>query len=177
MRALLVLFVCAAALSASGELSGRRAPGFSLPDLYFKQHDPQDYRGKLLLIDIIQTTCPHCATFAETLEKVKKTYGEKVAVLSIVISTQENQNTVAAFVKGHGITYPVLFDCGQVTASYVKATPQNPTVSFPHLFIIDQQGTIRNDYTYDLLTRDVFEGKALFAEIDRMIGGAGRGKK
>ena len=65
---------------------------------------------------------------------------------------------------------PILFDCGQVSAAYLKATPQRPSFDVPHLFIIDAAGNIRNDYGYNLLNRDIFEGKALFGELDRMLG-------
>ena len=50
---------------ASGELSNRRAPGFALPDLgYTHTYDLQDYRGKVVVIDIMSTTCPHCAAIS-----------------------------------------------------------------------------------------------------------------
>jgi len=39
----------------------------------------------------------------------------------------------------------------------------------PHVFLIDAQGMIRNDYEYSPLTKDVFEGRGLFAELDRML--------
>jgi peroxiredoxin len=170
MRYVFGLLACAALLSASGELSGRRAPGFSLPDLHLRQHDLQDYRGKIVLIDIIQTTCPHCQALADILEKVEAKYGDKVAVLSITIPP-DNQTTVAHFVAEHKVTAPVLFDCGQVSVSYLKATPQNPKVNVPHLFLIDGQGMIRNDFGYEFDTRNIFEGDGLYIEIDRLLGG------
>jgi hypothetical protein len=37
------------------------------------------------------------------------------------------------------------------------------------LFIIDKQGMIRNDFTYDAKTREIFEGPGLFAEIDKLL--------
>ena len=40
----------------------------------------------------------------------------------------------------------MLFDSGQVMMSYLKVTPANPKVNFPHLFIIDGTGTIRDDF-------------------------------
>lgn len=168
MRTLLLIPACAALLFASGELSGRRAPGFSLVDSNFKQYDPQDYRGKILLVEVMQTTCEHCARFAPILEEVVAKYHGKVAALSIV-NPPDTTSTVQAFVARHKITIPVLFDCGQVSASYFKATPQNSEVNVPHLFIIDAQGMIRNDYGYDLLSRGIFEGRDLFAELDRML--------
>ena len=62
-----------ASCSASGELSNRRAPGFALPDPdYTHFYDLQDYRGKVVLIDFMSTTCPHCLLLTTTLEKVKE---------------------------------------------------------------------------------------------------------
>lgn len=170
MRYLFGLLASAVLLFGSGELSGRRAPGFSLPDLHGQQHDLQDYRGKIVLIDIIQTTCPHCQQLADLLEKIKAKYGGKVAVLTFAIP-QDTQAAVARFVAEHKVTTPVLFDCGQASASYLKVTPQNPTVNVPHLFVIDGQGTIRNDFGYEFDTRNIFEGDALYAEIDRLLAG------
>jgi peroxiredoxin len=176
MRYFFGFLISAALLFASGELSGRRAPGFSLPDLHLRQHDLQDYRGKIVIIDIMQTTCPHCQLLAGTLEKVEAKYGDKIAVLSIV-NPPDNQSSVARFTEEHHISTPVLFDCGQVSVSYLKVTPQNPKVDVPHLFLIDGQGTIRNDFSYGFETRNIFEGDDLNVEIDRLLGIPAKAKK
>jgi len=176
MRYFLGLLASTALLFASGELSGRRAPGFSLPDLHGQQHDLQDYRGKIVIVDIIQTTCPHCQQLADVLEKVYAKYGGKVAVLTFAIP-RDTAATVSAFVKEHKITSPVLFDCGQASASYLKVTPQNPTVNVPHLFLIDGQGMIRNDFGYEFDTRNIFEGDGLDLEIDRLLAGPAKSNK
>jgi peroxiredoxin len=168
MRRWLIYGVAALSLLAAGELSNRRAPGFSLPDLNLRQHDLADYRGRVVLIDIMRTQCPHCEVLSRTLEKVKQRYGEKVAILSVV-NPPDNQDTVRAYIRRNNVTVPVLFDCGQMAASYLKATPQRPSFDVPHLFIIDGNGWIRNDYEYGPQTRAVFEGKALFAELDRLL--------
>jgi peroxiredoxin len=174
MRYLLALLASTAMLLASGELSGRRAPGFSLPDLRGQQHDLQDLRGKIVIIDIIQTTCPHCQQLAGLLKKVEAKYGDKVAVLTFALPP-DTASTVARFVAEHQVSSPVLFDCGQASASYLKAGPQNPKVSVPHLFLIDGEGMIRNDFGYDFDTRNIFEGDGLNIEIDRLL--AGKSKK
>lgn len=170
MRYFFSLLASAALLLASGELSGRRAPGFSLPDLHQRQHDLQDYRGKIVLLDIIQTACPHCARLTDILERVHGKYGDKVVVLTLAIPP-DNQNSVARFVATHSVTAAVLFDTGQVSASYLMATPQKPTVSVPHLFVIDGQGMIRNDFAYGFDTKNIFEGDGIDVEIDRLLGG------
>ena len=166
------IFVCvlafAASLMASGELSGRRAPGFSLMDVNFKQHDPQDYRGKILLVEIIKTSCEHCADFAPILEEIVSKYHGRVAALTIV-NPPDTLETVRKYIADHKVTVPVLYDTGQVSISYFKATPQNPDIHVPHLFIIDAQGIIQNDYPYTPLTKGIFEGRDLFSELDQML--------
>ena len=164
MRTIPAILLCAAALFA-GENSGRRAPGFALPDSKMQIYDLADYRGKIVLIDLMQTTCGHCAPFADVLERVQKKYGDKVAILAVVNSAGDNQNTVAQFIAGHHITYPVLFDAGQMAYSYVRSTRMDT----PHVFLIDARGTIHNDWQYSLLTRDIFEGNGIMAEIDGLL--------
>jgi peroxiredoxin len=158
------------ALAASGELSNRRAPGFALPDpSYQHYYDLQDFAGKVVLIDIMSTRCPHCLLLSTTLEQVKARYGGKVAILEVVLPP-DNQDTVSKFVATNNITIPVVCDMGQMTASYFKATPSTMSqVSVPHLFLIDKQGMIRNDFAYEESTQGVFEGAGLFPEIDKLL--------
>jgi len=169
MRSSLCLLVCATSLLASGELSGRRAPGFSLMDKDFQQHDPQDYRGKILLVEIMRTSCPTCVAFAPTMEAILAKYHGQVAALEIV-NPPDTLDTVRKYVADHKVTAPVLFDTGQVAFSYFKATPQNPDVTVPHLFIIDAKGMIVNDFGYNPLNKGIFEGHDLFTELDRLLG-------
>jgi peroxiredoxin len=153
-------------LSAAGAYSNRRAPGFSLADSHFQQHDPQDYRGKVLIIDFMQTTCDVCKKLADALIQVKAKYGDKLAIMSIM-TLPDNYQTVDKFAAEHKIQWPMLFDSGQVMMSYLKVTPANPQVHFPHLFIVDGNGTIKNDF-------EGSEDKALTvaglsAEIDKLL--------
>jgi peroxiredoxin len=141
----LVILLCAASLFAAGEYSNRRAPGFSLGDAKFQQHDPQDYHGKVLLIDFIQTTCPICQRLTDTLVEVKSKYGDKIALMSI-LTLPDTYQTVDKFAADRKIPWPMLFDSGQVMMSYLKVTPTNPKVEFPHLFIVDGNGIIKNDF-------------------------------
>jgi peroxiredoxin len=164
------LALCTASLMfAAGPLSNRRAPGFSLMDTRGQQHDLQDYRGRIVLVDIMQANCPHCRTFSRILDEVGAKYGARVAILSVV-NPPDDAVSVGRFLKDMQPTYPLLFDCGQMAISYFKATPEHPAVDLPHLFIVDGNGWIVNDYGYAPATRRIFEGRALFDELDRMLG-------
>lgn len=167
MRLFLTLLLTVFTLTA-GDLSNRRAPSFSLMDQNQKERDIQDYRGKVLLIEWMQTTCPHCKLFSAILEEAKAKYPGKVEVLSVVLPPDSIEN-VRKYIKENKITTPILFDSGQMTASYLKITPQNPTVVFPQVFLIDQNGMIKENFKYSNATEAVFSGRALFPEIDKLV--------
>jgi peroxiredoxin len=156
--------MCSAALFA-GEHTGRRAPGFALPDSKMAVYDLADYRGKVVVLEFMSTTCPHCAAFTDVLNKVKETYGDKVAILAVANARSDNTQTVGKYLVEHNISYPVVFDEGQMAYSYfLKFTFDNP-----YVFLIDGQGIIRNDFGYSAFTRNLFEQKGFFAEIDRVL--------
>ena len=160
--------LASASLFGAGELSNRRAPGFALPDSKVQYHDLADYRGKIVLIDFIQTNCPNCQKLATVLEKMKDKYKDRVQVLTIT-NPPDNVNTVAKFITDHKVTSPVLFDCGQMAAIYPKVSPQRPSIHLPHLFVVDQNGQLRNDFSHSDATKDVFDGPGLQKEIDKLL--------
>ena len=173
MRTILAILLCTGALLTAGENSGRRAPGFALPDSKMQVVDLADYRGKIVLLDFMQTSCAHCGTFSDVLERVQQKYGDQVAILAVVNSGGDNQNTVAQYISGHRITYPVLFDAGQMAFSYLRSM----RFDTPHAFLIDASSTIQNDWAYSLITRDIFEGNGLMPEIDSLLSGKAAPRK
>ncbi len=174
MRFLLVMLT-ALSMFAAGGLSNRRAPGFSLMDSKGQQVDLQDFRGKFVVLEIMQTSCPHCRTFSKVLDQVRTKYAGRVVTLSVV-NPPDTAETVAKYLAEVKPSTPVLFDSGQMAISYFKATPQNPGVDLPHVFIIDGNGWIVSDFGYGFATKNIFEGQALFPELDRLLSaGAAKG--
>ena len=163
----LAFFVSITALLMMGQgLSGRRAPGFSLPDPNFGQHDLADYRGKWLIIEFMRTNCPQCKALSKLLESKKAEYGAKVAVLDVVITPPETQVTVNKFIAENNITNPIVFDQGQMALSYFKATPAHSNIDMPHLFAIDPNGNIARDWNQDEVV-----DKGFPAALDSLING------
>ena len=162
MKLTVLVLTAVFVLFAAGEYSNRRAPGFSLADSKFQQHDPQDYKGKVLIVEFMQTTCETCMVLTENLLKVKAKYGDKIGILSIT-TLPDSFQTADKYAAEHKIPWPILFDSGQVMMSYLKVTPANPKVNFPHLFIIDANGTIRDDF------EGAEDAGAISAEIDKLL--------
>lgn len=141
-----------------------------------KQYDPQDFRGKIIIIDFMQTKCPTCKVVSGLLEQVKSKFGDKIQLMSVVVMPDSMAN-VQAYIKENSVTAPILFDSGQMTASYMKITPQNPTMKFPHLFLLDKEGWIRNDFDHDDANNGTITVKLLTAEIEKLLQGAGDKKR
>ena len=171
------LALSAAAVSA-GELSNRRAPGFALPDSNINYHDLADYRGKIVLLDLIKTSCPVCNSSHKIMESVRQKYPDKVTILSVVPASEDNAGTVRQFVGVNSVKTPVLFDCGQMMASYLKLTPQKSNIGLPHLFLIDASGVIRNDWEYvGGGTSSVFEAlPPLLKEVEALLNAGAAAK-
>jgi len=162
MRWFLAALVCAGSLMAQS--GPRRAPSFSLPDSKFAQHDILDYRGRWLIMDFMQTNCPHCRNLAATLEEVKTRYGGKVAILEVVVPP-DTLATVSKFVADTKSTATVVFDQGQVTAAFLGITPtNNRPFDTPHWFLIDPNGMIVRDWSQAFA-----DGKDWVKEIDQLL--------
>jgi peroxiredoxin len=167
MRLPVSILLCAASVLAAD--LPRRAPGFALPDSQMKVFDLYDYRGKVVILELMWTACPHCASFASVLDKAYQKYGDKVQILAVVNSRQDNQDTIAKYAAGHKIAYPILFDAGQMAYSYMLVG----LFDLPQVFLIDGSGMLRQHYEYGPMTRDIFEGNGLLAEVDRLLAASG----
>lgn len=163
MRTIIAVLLCAAALSAAD--ASRRAPGFSLPDSKTQEHDLADYRGKVVILEFMQTGCPHCAAFNSVLNQAQQKYGDRIAVLAVVNPPTDIAG-LNAYIMTNKVTHPILIDCGQVAYSYLRTG----TFDVPHVYLIDANGGIREDFGYSEATKDVFEGKGLFAHIEAVLG-------
>ena len=161
MKKLLTVLLCAAALLPAQ--APTRAPGFCLMDTNAQWRDLADYRGKIVVIEFMQTTCPHCMDFTKVLSGVVKKYGDKVQVFSVAMPNDTMPGLIQ-FVKGHSLAWPHLYDMGQMAFSYMR----QPSISFPTVYLIDGNGMIVNHWEYGALTKPVFEGDQLSREIDKI---------
>lgn len=165
MKKVLTMLFCTALLASAQ--AAKRAPGFCLADSNGQWHDLADYRGKVVVVEFMQTNCPHCIKFSTVLAGLTHKYGSQLQILSIALPNDTPQ-TIRAFVKSHGVTWPHLYDQGQVAASYVRA----PGLNFPAVYLVDQNGMIAGHWEYSVLSPGFFEGDQLDREIARLVSPA-----
>jgi peroxiredoxin len=106
-------------------LPGERAAAFALPTLTGGTVGLADHQGEVVLVYFWATWCPYCRrelpAGVERISRERRT--QPFTVLAVNI--EEPRGVVASWVKGAGVTVPVLLDGdGAVARAYrVTATP------------------------------------------------------
>jgi peroxiredoxin len=122
----------------------RQSPDFAVKLTNGKQLKVSDYRGKVLCLAFILTTCPHCQKTTQLLDGIYKDLAPKGLA---VVEAALNQNPdIATFVA----QYKVPFSVG--TAEVLPALdyiqwPKDKRPLVPFLVFIDRKGVIRAQYT------------------------------
>ncbi len=170
MKAMRLLIVFLSLTSLFGQTpdaqagSLRRAPSFALPEYSGQFHDLLDYRGRVVVLDVMKTACPHCKDFTRVLDQLKAKYPGKVEVISVV-NPPETPQTMQAYLAETKSTSVMLYDQGQVAYSYVRSG----RIDLPRVFLIDAQGMIRGDFSYGDSTKAFFEKGGIFTEVEKLI--------
>lgn len=145
-------------------LPGERPPGFSLPKVDGGNTSLADHQGKVVLVYFWATWCGYCRReLPVAIEKVgRERQGQPFTVLAVNI--EEPRDLVAAYVKGAGVTSPVLLDReGTVAREYrVRGTPTT--------FVIGRDGRL---VAWAAGTRD-WDGKAGRALLDALVAAAAK---
>src|SRR3982751_4521354 len=107
--ALLAAFALAAAPAFSAEIP-RKAPELviQLPD--GSQKLLSSYRGKVVVLEFVYTTCPHCQHSCQLLTQLQKEYGPRGFQPLAVAWNDMSKMLVPDFVKEFKGTFPV--GCG-----------------------------------------------------------------
>lgn len=125
---------------ASAATVGAAAPDFSLKDEAGKEHKLSQYKGKIVVLEWVNPECPFVKRHyeAKTMEKTWAGSDKKKVVWLAIDSTSHNTpEKSAAWKKEQGFSYPILQDPeGKVGKLYGAKTT-------PHMYVIDEKGTLR----------------------------------
>ena len=103
-----------------------------------------DYRGKVLCLTFILTTCPHCQKTTELWDNI---YPELAPKGFAVVEAALNENPdIPGFVSQFKVPFPV-GTAGVVAAWNYLQFPKDKRVLVPFLVFIDRKGVIRAQYT------------------------------
>lgn len=98
------------------------------------------YRGKVVALEFIFTTCPHCQAASKIMTKFQQEYGPR-GLQVIDIAVNENADLlVDNFVKDHQVGFPVGYTPSAQMTAFMGFS--NGRYVVPQLVMIDRQGMI-----------------------------------
>jgi thiol-disulfide isomerase/thioredoxin len=137
--ALLSLVTIVLGFAAAGQSTLRKSPelAFNLPG----QGDKllSQYRGKVVALEFILTTCPHCQAASKVMNRMQALYGSR-GFQAIDVAVDPNADAlVENFSRDHQVAFPVGCTPIHQMMAYMGFT-ERPVV--PQLILIDRAGNI-----------------------------------
>lgn len=131
----------AASLSGAAETPrvGAEAPTFELADEEGVKHDLASYRGRTVVLEWTNPSCPYVKRHyrADTMEKLAKRYDSGVVWLAVNSTWSNEPEDTRSWKKEQGFAYATLQDAdGKLGRLYGATTT-------PDMFVIDPDGVLR----------------------------------
>jgi len=134
-----------AAARDAGPAKLQRAPDFTLPDYQGHEISLADFRGRVVLLQFMQTGCPVCQRHAPILEELYRKYKDKGLVVIGVAHGASGPEEVKQFAQRFDLTYFLLPGDLEIAVRYLGITPQASSFDVPRYFLISREGKIAKD--------------------------------
>lgn len=176
MRVLTIatLFLLAAGSVWAADIP-RQSPDFPIQMANSKQIKVSDYRGKVLCLVFILTTCPHCQKTTQVLEGI---YPELAPKGFAVVEAALNDNPdIPSFVSQFKVPWPV-GTAGVLQALDYMQWPKDKRPLVPFVVFIDRQGVIRAQYSGvdEAFFADSQQEQHIRDEVGKLLNEGGKAK-
>jgi thiol-disulfide isomerase/thioredoxin len=133
------------ALSAYAADIPRPAPELAIRMINGPELLLNKYRGKVVALEFILTTCPHCQRTARTMSKLNQELGPRgFQPLGVAINDMA-QMLIPEFVRNQQVNYPVGYGSRELASGFLQH-PVMLQMMMPQIVFIDRKGTIRAQY-------------------------------
>lgn len=131
----------AEAALAPAPVKGHPAPAITLNNVDGQVVNLSDFHGRPVLINFWATWCPPCRAEMPDFQAIHRELGDKVAIIAVNATAQDEVANVQPFMDEFGITFPVLLDTtGQVMSNYnVRGLPTT--------IFVDSDGVVQEVFT------------------------------
>jgi peroxiredoxin len=143
MRSVLAAAFFFSAMLLPAAEAGRPAPPLSFTTPDGKTMNVSDFKGKVLAVEIMSTTCPHCQQGALILSKLYRELGAKgFQPLGVAINDDAD---VSSFIRSFGVNFPVGKGMRDQALAFLQHSMMKPFY-FPQLVFVDRNGVIQAQY-------------------------------
>ena len=137
-----VLFV--SGLTLMGADVPRQAPEYALTLPGGQQELLSKYKGKVVMLEFLFTTCPHCQHSALLISKLQQEYGPKgFQALGVAINPNPD---LAGFKSQYATGFPVGAGTRDSAFQFLQHSIMAPNFYVPQMVFIDKKGVIRGQY-------------------------------
>ncbi len=168
MRLLSLLGILAAANSLAVDLP-RQSPEFVMNMPNGEKQLLSKYRGKVVLVEFLHTTCAHCQHTAGEFSKLQSEFGARgFQALGIAFNEMSNM-LVPDFIKEFKPTFPVAWANRDPAMAYLGISATERFV-VPQVVLMDKKGVIRFQ-SPPLGDPNLQDEKYLRARIEELLTG------
>ena len=142
----LALF-CAAAFTVTAGEPAKPSPPLTIQRVGSPAVQLSQFRGKIVLLAFISTTCPHCQALTQMLSPIAREYEARgVQVVACAFNPNADQ-LVGAFIQQFAPAFPVGWADNNTVMVYVGRSVMDTTPFYvPHLVFLDRRGLIQGDF-------------------------------
>ena len=167
--AILVSLGALSALTAVAADPPRPSPPLAIERLGAPAVDLSQYRGKVVALAFIFTTCSHCQDLTKLLGPLSREYTLRgVQVLECAFNDDAKQG-MAGFLQQLQPPFPVGWTDRATAMAYLQRSIMDTRPLYvPHLVFLDRRGIIRGDYPGE---SDFFKdtGPNIRAELEKLL--------
>lgn len=122
---------------------GSRAPSFTARTVDGSNavRTLEDYRGKVVVLNIWATWCLPCIREMPTFEQLHQAFrGSDLRIVAVSVDDLVGADSVHRYARGLGVTFDVLLDSTHTIDRVYQVT------GYPQTFVIAKDGTIRKQW-------------------------------
>lgn len=112
-----------------------RAPHWRLPALAGETRGPDDYKGRVVLLNFWASWCPPCRDEFPSLERLQKKLGSQNFTV-LAISVSDSADAVSRFLGGRPPVFDILMDDDSKVSTAFRAR------GVPVTYLLDRQGRL-----------------------------------
>ena len=164
----LVLSIALLAGVLSAAQVPRHSPEFAINMADGRQVLLSQYRGKVVALAFILTTCPHCQQTIQVLSKLQNEYGPRGFQVLASATDEMPKLYVPDFIRKFQPPFPVGYSNRDSAIEYLQHPPTF-RMMMPQIVFVDRQGTIRGQYAGDDPFFSGDQEKAIAQTIDKLL--------
>ncbi|SPE36650.1 Redoxin domain protein [Candidatus Sulfopaludibacter sp. SbA3] len=166
MRIAMIAAMCASAFGIAAT-----APPFQMQVLNGRTVSFGQYRGKVLAVAFILTTCPHCQDLTKALKPLSREYAPRGVQFLECAFNEDAPATMPEFLDQFHPPFPVGWSSGAAVRAYLHYSTLEANFFVPHMVFLDRTGVVRGDFPGD---SDFFKKpeENIRGQLEKMLKGS-----